>query len=447
MAARSGTVIIKILGDASPLKKSLDDAEGRLGGFSSKTGSIAKGIAGAFAGLGIGVALRDATKAAAEDEQAQAKLAKTLENVVGASNATVSGVERQIAGFQKVSTFADDQLRPAFANLARSTKDVGQATDLMKTAMDIAAARGLPLEQVSLAIAKAHDGNVGALGRLGIATKDTEGQTLSFDQVMHNATKTFGGSAANALDTTAGRSQAFKRDLGELQETIGAQLLPIIAKLTEWLAKIVTWFSNLSPGVQKAIVAVAGIAAGLVILNSVLGGATAAAAAFGITLNLSLGPIALIVAAIAGLIAIGVLLVKNWDTIKGAASSVWRALHGVWDGLKQGFKDAFNWIIDRWNSFKIPGIKVAGVSVSPEINFPNLPRFHGGGVVPGPAGADVVGVLRAGERVLPVGASGGVVLNLVVNGFVGDNVSLVRALKDALVRDTRLGGPAIGGLV
>lgn len=73
---------------------------------------------------------------------------------------------------------------------------------------------------------------------------------------------------------------------------------------------------------------------------------------------------------------------------------------GMWDGIKNAFKSALNWIIDKWNNFKIPGVSVLGISITPEINFPNIPRFHEGGLVPGQTGANVPSVLRAGELVL-----------------------------------------------
>ena len=126
-----------------------------------------------------------------------------------------------------------------------------------------------------------------------------------------------------------------------------------------------------------------------------------------------------------------------------AVSSVART---AFDGLKEAFKGAMNWIIDKFNNFKIPGIKVAGLTVSPEVNFPNLPRFHQGGVVPGPSGADVLGVLRAGERVLPVGAAGGggtTVFNITVNGWVGDDVALTRKIIAGIRREQSKSGTLV----
>jgi hypothetical protein len=48
--------------------------------------------------------------------------------------------------------------------------------------------------------------------------------------------------------------------------------------------------------------------------------------------------------------------------------------------LANALKSAVNAVIDKWNDFSIPAVKVAGKQVTPEIDFPNLPRFARGGV-------------------------------------------------------------------
>lgn len=361
MARGSGTVTVSIIGKADKLKSAIDESEQKVAGFGAKLdgfGQKATDLGKKFTtrltlpivgGLGL------ATKAAADDAEAQTKLATTLRNTVGAGDDVVKSVEDQISAFMKVSTFSDDDLRPAFSNLVRSTKDVGEANKLMTTAMDIAAAKGLPLEQVSMALAKAHDGNVGALGRLGIATKDSEGKTKSFERVMSDANKTFGGSAADALDTTAGRSKALTRDMGELVEELGGALVPILDKIIPLVRSVAEWFSDLSPKTQTLILIVAGLAAAIGPLVTVVG-ALATAFAF-----LAANPIVLVIAGIAALAAGLVYAYQTSetfrDTVKGAVQA---AANGV--------LDAVGWILDAFDKMlgaiatvvealsKVPGI-------------------------------------------------------------------------------------------
>lgn len=127
--------------------------------------------------------------------------------------------------------------------------------------------------------------------------------------------------------------------------------------------------------------------------------------------------------------------------IAGLSQAVSSVARTAFDGLKSAFQGAMNWIIEKWNDFKIPGVSVLGVQVSPEVNFPDLPTFHSGGMVPGPPGADVLGVLRAGEQVIPVG--GRSVGMTVVANFYGpiDPAGAARQIQEILLQEKNRSGP------
>lgn len=264
--AGKGTVVIKLLGDAAQLQRTLGDVEKTTKSFGDKlTGVGSKLTAGLTVPLVAGLGL--ATKAAVEDEAAQQKLAKTLENTVGATDKVVKKVEEQITAFQKVSTFTDDELRPSFAALVSETRNVEEAQNLMRTAMDLAAARGIPLEEAANILVKAHNGQTRALAALGIETKNTEGTAASFSSVMEDVNSVVGGQAQAALDTTAGKAAVFKRDLGEMGEEIGQNLLPILGSLAEKLTGVLGEFEKLPDPVKNTMGAIllASVAAGPVL--------------------------------------------------------------------------------------------------------------------------------------------------------------------------------------
>lgn len=141
--------------------------------------------------------------------------------------------------------------------------------------------------------------------------------------------------------------------------------------------------------------------------------------------SLLASPVTWIVLGIIALIAIVVLLVKNWDwvkekgaqawdKIKDAASSTWEFLKKIPGWLGDRFKDlanvltlpfriAFNAIAKLWNStigslsWSVPGwVPVIGGNT---ISVPKLPTFHQGGTVPGPPGQEVLAMLSGGETV------------------------------------------------
>lgn len=245
-----------IAGDAKGALRAFGQAGMAGDTFGNKMKGIAKsaallGGAAIVAGIAaVGVGLVKAGQAAAADAQEQAKLATVLRNTTGATDSQVASMENYITKAMLATNTTDTSLRQAFQNLLPAVKDVGVAQDLMNTAIDISVAKGISVETVATAMGKAYNGNTGALGKLGIATKDAAGAALSFGEIMANAAKTFGGTAAEAANTTAGRMENLKLRFGELQEEIGAKLLPVFDKM-------LTWVSDHMPEIESTIRTVA----------------------------------------------------------------------------------------------------------------------------------------------------------------------------------------------
>lgn len=191
------------------------------------------GVATSFAGLAKG--LQDASKAAVGDIKSQALLERQLRNTIGASDAQVASVEASISAMELQASVADDQIRPAFAQLVRATKDVEIATKLTQLALDVSAGTGRDLGAVSIALSKAYQGNTTALSRLGIKAK--EGVNI-FDQLQTE----FGGAAQTAANNDP--YQQLETIFGRLQEQVGMALLPSLQNFSSWLS---------DPGTQGAI--------------------------------------------------------------------------------------------------------------------------------------------------------------------------------------------------
>jgi phage-related minor tail protein len=120
---------------------------------------------------------------------------------------------------------------------------------------------------------------------------------------------------------------------GTLQEV----LAPVLEKIVGALQSLSNWFNNLSPGMQEFIVTVGLVAAAIGPLLMIAGSLVSTVGKLlpvftGISKLLPLvktaftaltGPIGLTVAAIAGAIAIGTALYKNWDEIKDFLGRTW----------------------------------------------------------------------------------------------------------------------------
>ena len=147
MATGSRTLKLSILAETKDLVSGLKTASTETQSFGDKATEFGKKAALAFAVAGA-AALKfgfDAVKAATEDQAAQALLAKTIEATTSATAAQVKGVEDYITKTSIAIGVTDDELRPAFGRLVKSTNDVDEAQRLLNLALDLSAASGKPL--------------------------------------------------------------------------------------------------------------------------------------------------------------------------------------------------------------------------------------------------------------------------------------------------------------
>ena len=258
----AGIPKIKITFDADfdELKRGVKGATNEVESFGSKVGDFAKkagaafAIAGAAAAAYAGKLLVDGVKAAIEDEKAQVKLATSLQNTTGATNAQISAVENQILKTSLLTGLTDDELRPSLERLVRATKDVGEAQRLQSLAVDIAAGSGKSLEAVSNALGKAYEGNASALGRLGIGISAAELKTMSFDEVTGALSKTFEGQASKQADTFAGKMQRLNVAFSEGKETVGSFVLDAITPLVSGIVNnVIPTVSLLADDIGKKL--------------------------------------------------------------------------------------------------------------------------------------------------------------------------------------------------
>jgi len=237
MAGQSRTLKLAILGDVDQLKKSLNTGSTEVQGFGNKIGDFSKKAGLAFAAAGAAAAayagklLIDGVKSAIEDEAAQAKLATTLENVTGATNAQIKAVEDYITQTALANGITDDVLRPSLDRLVRATKDVTKAQELQELALNISAGTGKDLSAVSEALGKAYDGNLGALKRLGVGIDDSIIKSKNFDAAAAALAKTFEGQASKQAETFQGKMARLTVAFDEAKETVGSYVLDALTPL------------------------------------------------------------------------------------------------------------------------------------------------------------------------------------------------------------------------
>lgn len=227
--------------DLDGLKKGVKSATADVDGFGDTVAKYGKAAATAFAAAAAAAAVYaikigvDGVKAAIEDEKSQNQLRIALERATGATEAQIAATEGQISKMSLAYGIADDKLRPAMSRLALATGDQSKAQDLLSVAMDVSAATGKPLESVSNALAKAYEGNTGALGKLGVGLNKAELASMSMNDITTTLSKNFGGAATEAADTFDGRLNRIKVGLDEAKESIGQALLPTVGRLIDYI--------------------------------------------------------------------------------------------------------------------------------------------------------------------------------------------------------------------
>lgn len=225
---------VEILGEFKQLTAASKGAQSQLTGLNKKASAISSSINKAFGAIGIGLSfamitreLTEAGKAAAEDAKSQALLAKQLENTTGATSSQIKAVEKVIGKLQLQASVADDELRPAYAKLIRSTKDTEEANRLLAIALDVSAGSGKSLDAVAQAMAKSVSGSDTALVKLLPSVKGMA------DPMAYLADQ-FKGAAEEAANTDP--YQRMNIIFGEIQEQVGMALLPTLDKLSTWLS-------------------------------------------------------------------------------------------------------------------------------------------------------------------------------------------------------------------
>lgn len=397
--------------------------------------AIKKAAVPAAAALGgLALALGDATKAAMEDQQEQAALALTLQNVTGAGAAQTAQIEDQISAMSRASGIADTEYRKSLEALVRGTKDVDLAMKDMNLVMDISTALQTDSSTVADALAKAYQGNFKALRSLSpeMATMIKEGASLN--EIMDVLGGTFGGATAKSAETAAGKMKILTNSLGETKESIGAALLPVLEAVLPVLNKFAAWAQD-NPKAFLAIAAAIGIVAAAIVATNIA---------------MALNPFSLIAAGVALLIVGLVTAYNKFEWFRDGINLIVNTVIGFFAGMVNAAIGAVNAIISAYNSIPllpdlpkaptVPVPQLGKTSNTPAPGRMSIPRLAEGGIVSSPTLA-LIG--EAGpEAVVPLdrmATGGGVTIN--VTGGLATSAEIGESVVNALRAYSRSAGP------
>lgn len=254
---------ISILTDARKARDGIDGTVGALGDLdkaASRSADTLAGIGkaavavGATAAVGLGALAVGAYQAAAES----AKIARETERVIkttgGAANVTAQQVG-DLAGSISDLTGADDELIQGSANLLLTFTNIknvaGEGNDVFSQAtalsLDMATALGTDASGAAIQLGKALNDpikGITALSKSGVSfTEDQKeqikvlqesGDTLGAQKIiLGELSKEFAGAAAAASTPL----DHLKVQFGNVQEAIGARLIPIVDSAATWIGQ------------------------------------------------------------------------------------------------------------------------------------------------------------------------------------------------------------------
>lgn len=299
-------IIIKAVDKVGPGVAGAQSGLGKLQGGLAGVGKVAGVVGGALAAVGAVDYVRGSVAAARESEAASARVRAAVSATGAVYDKMAPTIDAAISKHSMLAAVDDEELGGALANLTTITGNAAGSIDNLGLVTDLARAKNISLEAASNLVGKVMNGNYGAMKKLGIEIEKGTSVTDALGQVQSRVA----GQAEAFGNTSEGAAQKMQVALGNLQETVGSKLLPVITPLVEKLAEmiqklsetgaldsfaqllgdiatvaadIVGWYTSLNKEQQdlvlKAALAVAALAPIISTLGSIAGGISGAATA------------------------------------------------------------------------------------------------------------------------------------------------------------------------
>lgn len=183
---------------------------------------------GSAVGLSFGVyGIKAMGQAFLDDAKAAQVLATNLKNVGLGFN--TGGAEAFIKVMQDQTGILDDELRPAYSQLARVTGSVEKTQQMLALAFDTAAGTGNDFSSVVDALSQAYVGNTKGLKSLNTGLTTAELSTMTYAQIADRLAKQFNGSGQASLEGYAGQFALLNVKIADSKEALGKSFIDLLA--------------------------------------------------------------------------------------------------------------------------------------------------------------------------------------------------------------------------
>ncbi len=309
-------LLLKINADAKNAIKAFDDVKAKTEDLDEVLSKVAKVSAVAFAAFTGEILL--SSKAFDEAEQASRELTNALQNQGIYTEKLAEQYKEYAAELQKVTGIDDDAIISAQA-LAQTYLGQTEITkELSKAIVDFAAYKKIDVAQSAEILAKSIGTETNVLARSGLQFAATATEAEKYAKVIEFV-NIRAGDLAEQNNKGLGSLKGLQSAFGDFQEEIGKTFAPVLEKVIGFLTRMFQFFKD-SPTITAFATAfilvgtaVSGIALGLAAVGAALPLLTAGMAAFGVTTNVALGGLPIIIAGIAAGVVILTATLRNSD--------------------------------------------------------------------------------------------------------------------------------------
>lgn len=363
------------------MKQQLGEVSKKAKEVQEKTAGISKAAAIGAAGM-LGMA---------------AKAASTADDLLTLSNVTGFSVEE----LQKMQ-YASDRIDVSMDTM---TGSITKLTKGMASGADIFDKLGVSITDQNGDMRNATDVWYDAIEALSKIENETERDQVSMELFGKSAMEMAGivddgGEALKALGEEAEATGnilsgeavedavAFNDQMDKLKATasqaflsagasLADTLVPALEGLVNVISDVLSWFGQLDGGTQAFILTVLGLVAAISPIAGLISTITGVASALNVAMLPMIGTIGAIVLGVGALVAAGVALYQNWDTIKEKAGELWQKMKDTFESIRstvsekieaaktavhdaiEAIKGFFNFKFE-WPKMSLPHFSVSG---------------------------------------------------------------------------------------